>query len=164
MLAVTAVGAAAAAGALVLLVAVIVQPSFTRLEQSAVQLVPPEWDAQPPVEIVPQLGAFRRSYLVEFTPGSGDGQLPAARGRAVLAERADALGWQEVTAGPARVTYRRGGVRAVVAPGQGTVVTSLAPWVGRLQRAAVGAAMLAAAVAVPVVVARRWRRRPHPLG
>lgn len=164
VLAMTSVGTAVAAGILTLLVAVAVQPSFTRLEQSAVRLVPPEWDAQPPVEIVPGLGAFRRSYRVAFVPAAGDTDVSAARVRAVLADRAAQLGWQRVSTGPDRTTFRRAGVRAVVSTRSDTVVTSLAPQVARLQRVAVIAAAIAGGVIAPTVVARRWRRRPHPVG
>lgn len=158
-LSIVGLAAGALVGALALVMALSLQPSFTRLEQSAVQLVPPEWTAQPPVELVPDLGAFRRSYLVRFEADV----TPAAAARALDA-RAGTLGWRRTDVDGMRQTYLRSGVLAVVSPAEGRVVTSLAPAVGRWQRAAVLAVAGAAALAAPLWLHRRWRRRPHTIG
>lgn len=145
---------AALGGVIALLAGVLLQPSFTELEQSALRLVPDGWDAQPPVELVEPLGAFDRAYRVEVRADD--------LGIAAVRDRARRLGWT-VTERDGVLELQRDGVRANVALDResGAVTTSIDPGVRRDQRrgAVVGVAVGAAAGWWWLV--RRWRRHPR---
>lgn len=151
MVALVAACLSAVAGAMVALLA---QPSFTRLEQAALNLVPPDVSAQPPRELVPPLGAFDRAYEVEFAPP------PAVE--AVLSSRAERLGWRALDSRGAALRYTADGMVAVLDPA-GAVTVEVAGWVRRAQWAFIGGVALFGGVAVPTDLGRRWRRQPRPV-